>query len=64
MPASGTNTKTEAVRDSLLNSLAALENQETLAERVAKVQKKAAGAGLKPHETNNKPFMDELWGED
>ena len=47
LAASGARNKTEAVRTALLNSIAALEKQETLAERVAKVQRKAAEAGLK-----------------
>jgi antitoxin VapB len=64
LAASGAKTKTEAVRAALLNSIAALETQETLAERVAKAQRKAAEAGLTPRETDDKPFMDELWGED
>ncbi|SEM29527.1 antitoxin VapB [Roseovarius azorensis] len=64
LAASGAKTKTEAVRAALLNSIAALENQETLAERVAKVQRKARAAGLKPRATSDKPFMDELWGDD
>lgn len=62
--ASGAKTKTEAVRAALLNSIAALEKQEPLAERVAKVQRKAAAAGLKPREADDKPFMDDLWGDD
>ncbi|MBM1222768.1 MULTISPECIES: type II toxin-antitoxin system VapB family antitoxin [Rhodobacterales] len=64
LAASGARNKTEAVRTALLNSIAALEKQETLAERVAKVQRKAAEAGLKPRESDDKPFMDELWGDD
>lgn len=63
LAASGAKTKTEAVRVALLNGIAALEQQETLAQRVAKVQRKAAAAGLAPRETNDKPFMDELWGD-
>jgi antitoxin VapB len=63
LAASGAKSKTEAVRKALLASIAALERQETLAERVAKVQRKAAAAGLKPREIDDKSFMDELWGE-
>lgn len=64
LAASGAKTKTEAVRTALRNSIAALETRETLAERVARVQRKAVAAGLKPREMDDKPFMDELWGED
>ncbi|MDD7973937.1 type II toxin-antitoxin system VapB family antitoxin [Roseinatronobacter alkalisoli] len=61
--ASGAKNKTEAVRAALLNSIADLEKRETLAERVAKVQRKAAAAGLGPRKADDKPFMDELWGD-
>lgn len=64
LAASGAKTKTEAVRTALLNSIAALEAQEPLTERVATVQRRAAAAGLKPRKANDKPFMDELWGDD
>lgn len=37
LAACGAKTKTEAVRAALINSIVALEKQETLAERVAKV---------------------------
>lgn len=60
---SGAKIKTEAVRAALLNSIAALQNQESLAGRVAKVQRKAAAIGLMPLETDDKPFMDEQWGD-
>ncbi|MFN3509677.1 MAG: type II toxin-antitoxin system VapB family antitoxin [Allorhizobium sp.] len=61
---SGAKTKTEAVRLALLNSIAALEQQESLAERVAKVQRKAAAAGLAPRLATDTPFMDEMWCEE
>lgn len=61
---SGAKTKTEAVRAALLNSIAVLEKQKSLAERVAKVQRKAAAAGLAPREATDKPFMDEMWCEE
>lgn len=60
---SGAKTKTEAVRAALLNSIAALEKQESLAERVANVQRKAAAAGLRPRGTDDKPFLDEQWDD-
>ncbi|WP_164989291.1 type II toxin-antitoxin system VapB family antitoxin [Roseovarius sp. A46] len=64
LAASGAKTKTEAVRTALRNAIAALEKRGTLAERVARVQRKAVAAGLTPREMDDKPFMDELWGED
>lgn len=63
MASSGVKTKTEAVRTALLESIAAIDAQETLAEKVAKVQAKAAALGLKPDGKSDKDLMDDMWGE-
>lgn len=64
MASSGAKTKTDAVRKALLESIATLENQETLAQRVAKIQARVAAAGLKPRIGTDKDLMDEMWGDD
>ncbi len=60
---SGAKTETEAVRKALQSSITALEEKQPLAERVARVQRKAAAAGLGPRDTDDKELLDELWGE-
>lgn len=64
LAASGAKTKTEAVRRALELGIQACEKRETLSERVAKVQRQAAKAGLGAREADDKAFMDDLWGED
>ena len=61
--ASGAKNKTEAVRSALRLGLQHLENKQTLAERVADVQKKAQLAGLTSQQFSDKEFMDEMWGD-
>ncbi len=60
---SGAKTKTEAVRTALQSSIAALDEKTPLAERVARVQREAAAAGLRPRDIDDKEFLDELWDE-
>lgn len=56
--------KTEAVRMALEAQIDAYRNHETLADRIAQVQEKAAAAlGLEPDGWDDKALMDELSGE-
>jgi len=64
LAASGAKTKTEAVRRALELGIHACENRETLSDRVAKVQRRAAQAGLGVRDFDDKEFMDDLWGEE
>lgn len=62
----GEKNKSEAVRKALAAQIEALSAKETLADRVAKVQRRALEAGF-GSVTNDikadKAFMDQQWGE-
>ena len=60
----GMTNKTEAVRQALKAAIAAQAERETLAERVAKVQRKAAAVGIVADGHDDKALMDEMWGEE
>ena len=64
MAATGIRTKTEALRFALRCSLASLEDQETIAEHVAKIQDRAAISGLQQPNMSDNDFMDEMWDVD
>lgn len=61
----GLKNKSEAVRQALSAQIEALGARETLAERVGRVQRKAAAAGFASEgdAASDKAFMDEMWGE-
>ena len=54
--------KTDAVRRALEAQIAALEQCETLTQRVARLQARARAAGLGPDGFDDKVLMDELSG--
>ena len=59
--------KTEAVRRALSDQLKVLADKESLTERVARIQRRAAETGFVSTGSNiaaDKAFMDEMWGED
>lgn len=58
----GQTNKSEAVRQALAAQIAALSEKESLADRVAKVQDRAAAEGF-VSVGDDKAFMDEMWGE-
>lgn len=58
----GQTNKSEAVRHALAAQIAALSAQETLTERVAVLQRRAADEGFFPV-GGDKAFMDDMWGE-
>ena len=67
LAATGMTNKTEAVRRALSDQLNALAAKETLTDRVARIQRRAAEAGFVSGGSDNaadKAFMDEQWGED
>jgi len=58
----GTKTKTEAVRVALENELERVGQEETMVERVRKIQDQvAARMGPHPVEFDQKAYMDEMW---
>ena len=59
----GLTNKSEAVRRALAAQIETLSQRETLAQRVAKVQAKAAAAGVVADGRDDKDLMDDLWGE-
>ena len=59
----GLTNKSEAVRRALAAQIEALSQRETLAQRVAKVQAKAAAAGIFADGRDDKDLMDDMWGE-
>lgn len=59
----GQTNKSEAVRQALTAQIAALSAKESLTDRVAKVQDRAAAEGFLSA-GSDKTFMDEMWGED
>lgn len=58
----GQTNKSEAVRQAISAQIAALSAKETLTDRVAKVQERAAAEGF-GFAGCDKAFMDEMWGE-
>lgn len=60
---SGAKSKTEAVRKALIAQIAVVSTQESLADRVSKIQQKVAASGFKSDGSSDKPLMDEMWGE-
>ena len=59
----GQKNKSEAVRQALAAQIEALSARESLADRVAKIQRRAADAGFVAPGGSDKAFMDEMWGE-
>lgn len=59
----GQSNKSEAVRRALAAQIEALAAKESLADRVAKIQRKAAESGFVAPKSSDKAFMDEMWGE-
>lgn len=58
----GTKTKTEAVRVALENELERVGQEETMVERVRKIQDQvAARMGPHPVDFDQKAYMDEMW---
>ena len=66
LAATGLTNKTEAVRRALTDQLKVLADKETLTDRVARIQRRAAEAGFVSTGdiAADKAFMDEQWGED
>ena len=67
LAATGMTNKTEAVRRALSDQLNALAAKESLTDRVARIQRRAAEAGFVSTDSDiaaDKAFMDEQWGED
>lgn len=60
----GEKNKSEAVRKALAAQIEVLSGRERLVDRVAKIQRSAAEAGLVSTGEDLKPFFDEQWGED
>ncbi|MDO5703573.1 MAG: type II toxin-antitoxin system VapB family antitoxin [Paracoccus sp. (in: a-proteobacteria)] len=59
----GETNKSAAVRNALAAQIDALSGKERLVDRVAKIQRRAAGAGFVSTGEDLKPFFDEQWGE-
>ncbi len=62
----GEKNKSEAVRKALAAQIEALSAKETLADRVAKIQRRAVEAGFVSVGNDveaDKAFMDQQWGE-
>ena len=60
----GQKNKSEAVRQALAAQIEALSARESLADRVAKIQRRAAEAGFVAPGGSDKAVMDEMWSED
>ena len=60
---SGARSKTEAVRCALASQISAFEQGENLAERIRRLQRKAAARGIRPDGWDDKHLMDELSGD-
>mgnify|MGYP002737506421 CR=1 FL=1 len=60
----GQKYKSEAVRQAVAAQIEALSARESLADRVAKIQRRAADVGFVAPGGSDKAFMDEMWGED
>ncbi len=61
---SNEKTRTQTTRLTPQGSNAACSGERPFTERVARVQREATAAGLRPRDTDDKEFLDELWGED
>lgn len=59
----GQTNKSEAVRQALVAQIALLSAQESLTDKVAKLQQRAAAAGFVSTGDDHKSFMDDQWGE-
>lgn len=62
----GLKNKSEAVRKALAAQIEALSREESLADRVAKIQQEAAALGFISTGSDiagDKAFMDDMWGE-
>lgn len=62
----GLTNKTEAVRRVFTEQLKAMADKETLAQRVERIQHRAALSGFKSGGSNtaaDKAFMDNIWSE-
>ena len=67
LAATGMTNKTEAVRRALSDQLYALAAKESLTDRVARIQRRAAEAGFVSSGSDSaadKAFLDDQWGED
>lgn len=60
----GLKNKSEAVRQALAAQITALSAKESLAERIAAIQSRAAASGIVADGRDDKAFMDAMWGED
>ncbi|WP_170295310.1 type II toxin-antitoxin system VapB family antitoxin [Paracoccus aestuariivivens] len=60
----GTKDKTAAVREVFVAQIAALSARESLATRVARIQRRAAVSGVVADGRDDKAFMDGLWGDE
>ncbi|MCG6113451.1 MAG: type II toxin-antitoxin system VapB family antitoxin [Paracoccus sp.] len=60
----GVKNKSEAVRQALAAQISALSAKESLADRIAVIQSRAAAAGIVADGRDDKAFMDAMWGED
>lgn len=62
----GLTNKSEAVRKALAAQIEVLSREESLVDRVAKIQQEAAALGFVSTGTDmagDKAFMDEMWDE-
>jgi len=60
----GVTNKSEAVRQALAAQISVLSAQESLSDRIAAIQGRAAASGIVADGRDDKPFMDAMWGED
>jgi antitoxin VapB len=63
MRATGARTKTEAVRQALLDALKNSRNQPSLNDRVKPLQDRVAALGTPDPDFDMKAFTDDLWEE-
>jgi|TARA_R110000744_G_scaffold302108_3_gene411113 antitoxin VapB len=60
----GVRNKSEAVRQALAAQISALSQKESLADRVASIQNRAAAFGIVADSADDKAFMDAMWGDE
>lgn len=60
----GVTNKSEAVRQALAAQILVLSSKESLADRVAAIQSRAAAFGIISDGRDDKAFMDGMWGDD
>ncbi len=60
----GVRNKSEAVRQALAAQISALSQKESLADRVASIQNRAAALGIVADSADDKAFMDAIWGDE